>query len=85
MKLIKLLPLLLLFTFLNSNVYAAQDCNDIKGNIVGKIFCKAKDSRSNSTLSSGSSTTTTSEPSGKKGILSKIWQRPEWTKRKNNN
>ena len=83
MKLLKLLPLLLMFAFFNSQANAAQDCDEIKGNIVGKLFCKATSSRSGSadmTTSSGT-TETTKE---KKGILSKIWNRPEWTKRKKN-
>ena len=83
MKLLKLLPLLLMFAFFNSQANAAQDCDEIKGNIVGKLFCKAKSSRSGSadmTTSSGT-TETTKE---KKGILSKIWNRPEWTKKKKN-
>ena len=80
MKLLKLLPLLLMFAFFNSQANAAQDCDKMKGNIVGKLFCKAKSSRSGSadmTTSSGT-TETTKE---KKGILSKIWNRPEWTKK----
>ena len=83
MKLLKLLPLLLMFAFFNSQANAAQDCDKMKGNIVGKLFCKAKSSRSGSadmTTSSGT-TETTKE---KKGILSKIWNRPEWTKKKKN-
>ena len=83
MKLLKLLPLLLMFAFFNSQANAAQDCDEIKGNIVGKLFCKAKSSHSGSadmTTSSGT-TETTKE---KKGILSKIWNRPEWTKKKKN-
>ena len=83
MKLLKLLPLLLLFTFFNSNANAAQDCDEIKGNIVAKLLCKAKSSRSGSAdMSTSSGTTETTKE--KKGILSKIWKRPEWTKRKKN-
>ena len=83
MKLLKFIPLLLVLTLFNANAYAAKDCDEIKGNIVGKLFCKAKSSRSGSadmTTSSGT-TETTKE---KKGILSKIWNRPEWTKKKKN-
>ena len=83
MKLLKLLPLLLLFTFFNSNANAAQDCDEIKGNIVGKLFCNVT---SNSGLtSSEASSDSTESGTKKKGILSKIWTRPEWTKRKKNN
>ena len=42
MKLFKFIPLLAILTILNSSAYAAQDCEEIKGNIVGKMFCKAK-------------------------------------------
>ena len=80
MKLLKLLPLLLVFMIFNSNAHAAKNCDEIKGNIVGKLFCKAKSSRSGSadmTTSSGTAETTKE----KKGILSKIWNRPEWTKK----
>ena len=85
MKLLKLLPLLLMFTFFNSNTHAAQNCDEIKGNIVGKLFCKAKASRSGSTAMSSTTSTTSQATNEKKGILSKIWQRPEWTKRKKKN
>ena len=79
MKLIKFIPILIILALFNTNTNA-EDCDEIKGNIVGKLFCKAK---SNTSSSSGTSATATSEPSGeKKGILSKIWQRPEWTKKK---
>ena len=81
MKLLKLLPLLLMFAFFNSQANAAQDCDEIKGNIVSKIFCKAKSSRSGSTGMSASSTTTETTTETKKW---KFWKRPEWTKRKKN-
>ena len=42
MKLFRLIPLLLMFAFFNSSGYAAQDCDEVKGNIVGKLFCKVK-------------------------------------------
>ena len=79
MKLLKLLPLLLMFAFFNSQANAAQDCDEIKGNIVGKIFC-------NVTSGSDSTSSVNAETGTKKsGILSKIWTRPEWTKRKKKN
>jgi hypothetical protein len=78
MKLLKLLPLLLVFMIFNSNAHAAKNCDEIKGNIVGKLFCSVT---SNSDLTSSEA----AEDSTKKnGILSKIWTRPEWTKRKKN-
>ena len=42
MKLLKFIPLLLVLAFFNSNAYAAQNCDEIKQNIVGKMLCKAK-------------------------------------------
>ena len=78
MKLLKLLPILLMFMFFNSNAQAAKNCDEIKGNIVGKMFCKA-------TSDSGSTIDGTETTKEKRGILSKIgWTRPEWTKRKKN-
>ena len=79
MKLLKFIPLLLVLTFSNSNANAAQDCDEIKGNIVGKLFCNVT---SNSGLTSSEAADGSEK---KKGILSKIWTRPEWTKRKKNN
>ena len=71
MKLLKLFTLLLMFVFFNGNAHAAKNCDEIKGNIVGKMFCKA-------TSGSGS----TMGDAEKRGILGKIgWKRPEWTKR----
>ncbi len=78
MKLLKLLSLLLMFMFFNSNAHAAKNCEEIKGNIVGKMFCKA-------TSDSGSTIDGAETTKEKRGILSKIkWTRPEWTKRKKN-
>ena len=78
MKLFKLLPLLAIFVFFNSNAHAAKNCEEIKGNIVGKLFC-------NVTSGSGSAIDGTETTKEKRGILSKIgWTRPEWTKRKKN-
>ena len=79
MKLLKLLPLLIIFMIFNSNAHAAKNCDEIKGNIVGKIFCNVT---SNSGLTSSEAADGSEK---KKGILSKIWTRPEWTKRKKNN
>ncbi len=76
MKLLKLIPLLLILTFLSSNVYAAKDCSEIKGNIVGKLFCKARSGESFKTDSSSS--TETEDEGGWK-----LWKKPEWMKKKN--
>ena len=81
MKLLKLLPLLLMFVFFNSNAHAAKDCDEIKGNIVGKLFCKTMSSRSGSTDMNTSSATTETSTEKKKW---KFCKRPEWTKRKKN-
>ena len=78
MKLLKLLPLLLLFAFFNSNVNAAQDCDEIKGNIVGKLFCKAKSNVGTGSSSSEASNSTEEESTGWK-----LWKKPEWMKKKN--
>ena len=42
MKLLKLIPLLLLFLTFSTNVYAEENCDEIKGNIVAKLLCKTK-------------------------------------------
>ena len=84
MKVLKYIPLLLVLTLFNSNAYAAQDCTEIKGNIVGKLFCKAKTSvisRSNSSETTSSSETTNSTEEESTGW--KIWKKPEWMKKKN--
>jgi len=41
MKLLKFIPLLLVLALFNSNAFAAKDCDEIKGNVIGKLFCKA--------------------------------------------
>ena len=78
MKLLKFIPLLLILTFFSSGVYAAQNCDEIKGNIVGKLFCKAK---SNVVSESSSSEVTNSTEEKSTGW--KIWKKPEWMKKKN--
>ena len=82
MKLLKSIPLLLILTLFNTNVYAAQDCDEIKGNIVGKLFCKAKSNygseSSSSSISSEASNSTEEESTGWK-----LWKKPEWMKKKN--
>ena len=80
MKLLKFLPLLLILMIFNSNAHAAKNCDEIKGNIVGKIFCNATSGSESASVSASSDTTETATK--KKGILSKIWTRPEWTKKK---
>ena len=78
MKLLKLLPLLLMFVFFNSNAHAAKDCDEIKGNIVGKLFCKAKSNYGSESSSSETSKSTEEESTGWK-----LWKKPEWMKKKN--
>ena len=78
MKLLKFIPLLLIFTLLGSSVYAAQNCDEIKGNIVGKLFCKARPNVGSESSSSESSNSTEEESTGWK-----IWKKPEWMKKKN--
>ena len=77
MKLLRLITLLLAITFLSSNVFAAQNCDEIKGNIVGKLFCKAKSDYQKG--ESQSNNTSSSEEDG--GW--KLWKKPEWMKKKN--
>ena len=81
MKLLKLLPLLLMFVFFNTNAHAAKDCAEIKGNIVGKLFCKAQSNMNTGSGSNSSETIVSAESTGKKKW--KLWSRPEWTKKKN--
>ena len=77
MKLPKFILFVLILVFISSNVYAAKNCDEIKGNIVGKLFCKAKtDYKSGS---NGSNNSDSTEESG--GW--KIWKKPEWMKKKN--
>ena len=78
MKLLKFIPLILVLTLFNLNAYAAKDCDEIKGNIVGKIFCKAT-----SNVSSGSSSSEVSNSTEEKSTGWKIWKKPEWMKKKN--
>ena len=78
MKLLKFIPLLLILTFFSSSVYAAQNCDEIKGNIVGKLFCKTKAGYSN-----GSSSSETSNSTDENSTGWKIWKKPEWMKKKN--
>ena len=78
MKLLKSIPLLLVLTLYNSNAYSAQDCDEIKGNIVGKLFCKAK-----SNVDSGFSSSESSNSTKKESTGWKIWKKPEWMKKKN--
>ena len=78
MKLLKLLPLLLMFAFFNSNAQAAQECDEIKGNIVSKLFCKAKSNYGSESSSSEASNGTEEESTGWK-----LWKKPEWMKKKN--
>ena len=77
MKLLKFIPLLLILTFFSSGVYAAQNCDEIKGNIVGKLFCKAKSNVSTASGSAEVSNSTEEESTGWK-----IWKKPEWMKKK---
>jgi hypothetical protein len=85
MKLFKLIALLFMFAVFTSSTYASQNCGEIKGNIVGKLFCKAKSNYSGDSVASeatSSDVTVTSESSGEKKKW-KFWSRPEWTKKKN--
>ena len=80
MKIFKLLPLLLILS-LYSSTSLAEDCDSIKMdssvNILKKLKCKAG---SDVAMNSESSEST---KKNKDGILSKIWKKPEWMKKKN--
>ena len=82
MKLLKFMPLLLILTFFNSSAHAAQDCDEIKGNIVGKLLCKAK-SNYGSGSSSSSSSSEASNGTEEESTGWKLWKKPEWMKKKN--
>ena len=78
MKILKLLPIIFILSLFSLNSYA-EDCDAIKMdssvNIIKKLKCKAG-------KSSGETSSVTEEKNEKKGFLSKIWKRPEWTKKK---
>ena len=80
MKILKLLPLLLILS-LYSTTSLAEDCDSIKMdssvNILKKLKCKSGADVSMNTESSEST------KKNKDGILSKIWKKPEWMKKKN--
>ena len=78
MKLLKLMPLLLIFAFLNSNAHAAQHCGEIKGNIVGKLFCKAKSNVGDENTENSSSIKKIKEDNAWT-----FWKKPEWMKKNN--
>ena len=77
MKLLKFIPISLIMVLYSSNSFA-MDCSSIKMdssiNIIKKIQCKA-----GRDVSTDTSTTTEK----KDGVLSKIWKKPEWMKKKN--
>ena len=79
MRLLKLLPILFVLTLFNSSVLA-EDCAEIKMNssvnILKKMKCNAFNAKNNISSSENSS-------EKKDGILSKIWKKPEWMKKKN--
>ena len=83
MKLLKFIPLLLILTFYNSNSFAAQDCEEIKGNIVGKLFCKAKSNYGSESSSAESSSSEASSSTEEESTGWKLWKKPEWMKKKN--
>ena len=78
MKVLKYIPLLLVLTLFNSNAYAAQHCDEIKGNIVGKIFCKARSNVGDKNTENSSSLKKVKEDSAWK-----FWKKPEWMKKNN--
>ena len=78
MKVLKYIPLLLVLTLFNSNAYAAQHCGEIKGNVVGKLFCKVKSNVGDKNTENSSSLKKVKEDSAWK-----FWKKPEWMKKNN--
>ena len=82
MKLLKIIPVLLILSLYSFDSYA-EDCSAIKMNssvnIVKKFRCKTGGTETS--ISSQQTEVTTKKE--KKGILSKIWTKPEWVKKKN--
>ena len=82
MKLLKILPVLLILSLYSFNSFA-EDCAAIKMdssvNIVKKLKCKVQGGTQQSEIT----TTENSTQEKKNGILSKIWKKPEWMKKKN--
>tara|TARA_Y100000590_G_scaffold445484_1_gene577726 strand:+ start:453 stop:683 length:231 start_codon:yes stop_codon:yes gene_type:complete len=76
MKILKFIPLLFVLTFYNSTAVVAQECEEIKGNIVAKLFCKGKNKYGDGDSSGDVSS------SGEKSGWS-FWKKPEWMKNKN--
>ena len=83
MKLLGFITLLLVLTLFNTNIYAAQDCDEIKGNIVGKLFCKATSNYGSGSSSSASSSSEASDSTEEESTGWKLWRKPEWMKKKN--
>ena len=83
MKLLGFIALLLVLTLFNTNVYAAQNCDEIKGNIVGKLFCKMKSNIGSGSSSSEYSSSESSNSTEEESTGWKLWKKPEWMKKKN--
>ena len=56
--------MLLILTLYSSNAYSAENCDEIKGNIVGKLFCKTKAGYSTKSSSSEASNSTEENSTG---------------------
>ena len=67
MKLLKFIPLLLVLALFNSNAYAAKDCDEIKGNVVGKLFCNVTSNVDSEYSGSEASNSTEKNSTGWKG------------------
>ena len=81
MKLLRILSVLIVFSIFTTNV-SAKDCDEIKQNIVAKMFCKSKISEyklNNESSASSSANETSSD--GEEGW--KLWKKPKWMKKKN--
>tara|TARA_B110000438_G_C15212431_1_gene393559 strand:- start:92 stop:358 length:267 start_codon:yes stop_codon:yes gene_type:complete len=86
MKLLKIVVLTLMLSTFNITSYAfEEDCNTIKQNIVKKLACKAMGGSSGTSESNSSEQSESLievETEEKTGMLSKIWKKPYWMKKK---
>jgi len=84
MKVIKIISIILMLNIFNTTSYAfEEDCNTIKQNIVKKLACKAMGGSSGSSQSEISTQDESSTTEEKTGIMSKLFKRPNWMKKKN--
>ncbi len=82
MKNLKTVILIFVMSIASSSVNAG-DCSDIKGNIIGKLFCKGTGFAGiGSSSSSASSEQKVEEVGDDNEGGFKIWKKPKWMKKK---